>query len=90
MDDTGLTVVRHGMRAVRVPIGTVCFKWYFSQEVVNGKPAKLVGALVPMEDAQASFQISRLFASSRPSHFFCTVPPSITYRAAPDYDNLVQ
>ena len=90
MDDTGLTVVRSSIRAVRVPIGTVYFKRDFSQEIVNGKLAKLVGVLVPMEDAEASFQISRLFTISRLSHLLRTVPPSITYQVAPYYDALVQ
>ena len=59
MDTTGLTVVRQGMRVVGVPVGTEQFQRDFLQEAVNGEPAKLVRALVPMEDAQASFQILR-------------------------------
>ena len=47
-------------------------------------------ALVPMEDAQASFQILRLSASSRLSHLPRTVPPSITCQAAANYDALVE
>ena len=57
MDTTGLTVVRQGMRVVGVPVGTEQFQRDFLQEAVNGEPAELVRALVPMEDAQASFQI---------------------------------
>ena len=38
-----------------VPIGTEQFQRDFLQEAVNGEPADLVRALVPMEDAQASF-----------------------------------
>ena len=80
MDNTRLTVVRQGMRVVGVPVGTEQFKRDFLQEVVNGEPAKLVKALVPMEDAQASFQILRLFAASRLSHtcFAQFRPPSHT------------
>ena len=78
------------MRAVIVPIGTVYFKRDFSQEVVNGMPAELVGTLVPIEDAQSSFQILRLFTSSRLSHLLRTVSPSVTYQAALNYDALVQ
>ena len=64
MDTTGLTVVRQGMRVVGVPVGTEQFQRDFLQEAVNAEPVELVGALVPMEDAQASFQILRLFATS--------------------------
>ena len=35
MDDTGLTLVRQGMRVVGVPIGTEHFKRAFLQEVLN-------------------------------------------------------
>ena len=55
MDTTGLTVVRQGMRVVGVPVGSEQFQRDFLQEGVNGEPAELVRALVPMEDAQASF-----------------------------------
>ena len=47
-------------------------------------------ALVPMEDAQASFQILRLSATSRLSCLLQTVPPSITCYAAANYDALVE
>ena len=60
------------------------------QEAVNGEPAELVRALVPMEDAQASFQILRVSATSRLSHLLRTVPPSITCQAAANYDALVE
>ena len=46
--------------------------------------------LVPMEDAQASFQILRLSATSRFSHLLRTVPPSITCQAAANYDASVE
>ena len=62
----------------------------FLQEAVNGEPAELVRALVPMEEAQASFQILRLSAPSRLSHLLRTVPPSITCQAAANYDALVE
>ena len=90
MDTTGLTVIRQGMRVVGVPVGTGQFQRYFLQEAVNGEPAELVRALVPMEDAQASFQIFRLSATSRLSHLLQTVPPSITCQAAANYDALVE
>ena len=75
---TALTVVRQGMRVVGVSVGIEHFKRNFLQEVVNGDPAELVIALVPMEDAQASFQILCLPAASRPSHicFAQSRPPS--------------
>ena len=47
-------------------------------------------ALVPMEDAQASFQILRLSATSRVSHLLRIFPPSITCQAAANYDALVE
>ena len=91
MDTTGLTVVRPGMRVVGVPVGTEQFQHNFLHEAVNGEPDELVRALVPMEDAQASFQSFRLCATSRLSHLLRTVPPSITYcLAAANYDALVE
>ena len=62
----------------------------FSPEVVDGKSAELMRVLVPMKDAQASFQIFRLSAASRLSHLLRTVLPSITYQSAADYDALVE
>ena len=47
-------------------------------------------ALVPMEDAQASFQILRLCTTSRLSHLLSAVPPSITCQAEANYDALVE
>ena len=90
IDTTGLAVVRQGMRVVEVPVGTVEFQRDFLQETVKGEPAELVRALVPMEDAQASFQILRLSATSRLSHLLRTVPPSIVCQAAANYDALVE
>ena len=90
IDTTGLTVVRQKMKIVRVPVGTEQFQHDFLQEAVNGELAKLVRALVPMEDAKESFQIVRLSATSRLSHLLRTVPPSITCQAAADYDALVE
>ena len=81
MSQGSLTVVRQGMRVVGVPVGTEHF---------HGEQAELLRALVPMEDAQASFQILRLSAASRLSHLLRTVPPSITFQAAVDYDALVE
>ena len=82
MDKTGLTV--------GVPVGAQQYKQDFLQKVVNGEPAELVRALVPMEDAQASFQIFRLSATSRLSHLLRTLPLFITCQAAADYDALVE
>ena len=90
MDTTGLTVVRQGMRVVGVPVETEQFQRDFLQEAVNGEPAELARALVPMEDAQESFQILRLSATSRLSHLLRTVPPSITCQVAANYDALVE
>ena len=70
--------------------GSTSWKRDFLQEAVNGEPAELVRALVPMEDAQASFQILRLSATSRLSHLLRTVPPSITCQAAANYDALAE
>ena len=90
MDTTGLTVVRQRMRVVGVPVGKEQFHCDFLQDAVNGEPAELVRALVLMEDAQASFQILRLSATSRLSHLLQTVPPSITCQAADNHDALVE
>ena len=90
MDTTGLTVVRQGMRVVGVPVGTEQFQRDFLQKAVNGEPTELVRALVPMEGAQASFQMLRLSATSRLSPLLRTVPPSITCQAAANYDALVE
>ena len=61
----------------RVPVWTEQFQRDFVQEMVYGEPDKLVRALVPMEDAQASFQILRLSAVSRLSLFSAqSHPPS--------------
>ena len=90
MDNTGLTVVRQGMRVAGVPIETEQFKCDFLKEVVNEEPAELVKALVPMKDAQASFHILRLSTASHLSHQFRTVPPSITCQTAASSDALVE
>ena len=90
MDNTGLTVVRQRMRIVGIPVGTEQFKHDLLQEAVNGEPVELVRALVPMEDAQASFHILRLSATSRLSNLGRTVPPSTTCQAAANYDALVE
>ena len=47
-------------------------------------------ALVPMEDAKASFQMLHLSATSCLSHLLRTVPPSITCQAEANYDALVE
>ena len=90
LDTTGPTVGRQGMRVVGVPVGTGQFQCDFSQKAVNGEPAELVRALVPMEEPQASFQILRLSATSCLSHLLRTVSPSITCQAAANYDALVE
>ena len=78
MDDTGLTVVRQGMRVVGVPVGIEQFKRDLLQEVVNGEQAELLRVLVPMEDPQVSFKISRISTVSSLLHLLRTVPVSIT------------
>ena len=90
MDATGLTVVRQGMRVVGVPVGTEQFQLDSVQEAVNGEPAELVRVLVPLEDAQAKFQILRPSATSCLAHLLRTVPLSITCQASENYDALVQ
>ena len=89
MDDTRLTVVRHRIRVVGVSVGIGYFERDFLEEVVNEGPTELVWALVPIEDAQTSFQMLRLSAASRRSHLR-TVPASITHQALADYDALVK
>ena len=58
-------------------------------EVINGEPTELVRVLLPIEDAQARFQILRLSLAYRMSHRLRTVPPSTTLQAVADYDALV-
>ena len=57
-----------------VPLGTEQFQRDFLQEAVDGEPAELERALVPMEDAQASFHILRLSATSRLPHLGSNSP----------------
>ena len=90
MNDTGPTVVQQGIRVVYLRVGTCHFKRNFFQEAIHGGSAELLRALVPMEDAQGSFQILRLSSASHLSHLLRTVPPSTTYQAAADYDNWVK
>ena len=71
-------------------MGTEQFQRDFVQEVVYEEPAKLLRALVSMEDAQASIQILRLSAVSRLSYLLHAVPPSIMHQAAAGYDALVE
>ena len=73
-----------------MPVVTKQFKRDFLQEAVNGEPAELLRALVPIEDAQTSLQILRLPAASRLSHLLRTVPPSIKCQAAAKYGALVE
>ena len=73
-----------------VPVRTEQFQRDFLQEALNEEPAELVRAPVPMENAQASFQILRLSATSRLSHLLRTIPASITCQAAANYDALVE
>ena len=60
------------------------------KEAVNGEPAELVKALVPMDGSQAGFQILRLSAVSRLSHLFRPVPPSITQEASRHFNALIE
>ena len=78
------------MTAMGVPVVTEHFKRIFLQEVVCRELAELMRALVPMKDAQASFQILRLSAASHLSHLLRTVPPSITCQPAADWDILME
>ena len=68
MDDTGLTVVRQGIRVVEISIRTEHFKWDSLQEVLDGEPVELTRAFAPMKDTQAIFQILHLSADFRLSH----------------------
>ena len=48
-------MVRYEIRVIGLPVGTKKNKRDYLQEVVSGKPAELVRALIPMKNAQASF-----------------------------------
>ena len=89
-ESAGLTVVQQGIETMGVLGRTEQCNGGFLQEAVNGEPAELVRVLVPMEEAQASYQILRLSSGSRLSHLLCTVQPSITHQASPDYDALME
>lgn len=52
--------------------------------------AKLVRALVQMDDAHASFQIPRLTAVSRLPNLLPTFPPPITHEVFDVYDAQVE
>ena len=71
-------------------MGTQKFKRDFVKEAVNGEIAELVRALVPVDDAQVSFQILRLSAVSRLLHLLRTLPPSITQEASRHFDALIE
>ena len=77
------------MRVVGVPVRTEQFKRNFLQETINVESAELVRALVPVDNAQASFGILRLFTASRLSHLLRIVPPSITSQAAANMNALM-
>ena len=73
LTSTRLAVACGGMRVVGVPVGTVDFQQKYVRDTMRGEPAALVRALVPLEDAQASFQILRLSAASRMSFLLRTL-----------------
>ena len=83
-------MVRQGMRDMGVPLGTEQFQRDFLQKAVIGKPVELARALIPMENAQASFQMLRLSATSRLSHLLRTASPFIPCQAASNYGALVE
>jgi len=70
-------------------VGTEQFKRDFVNQAVNGELSELVRALVLIDDAQASFQILRLYTVFRLSHLLRTGPPSITHEAL-SFDALIQ
>lgn len=57
---------------------------------LQGEPAALVRVLVPLNDAQARFQILCVSATSRLSIFIRTLTPKATSQAAEDYDKLIE
>lgn len=82
VDSTGLTVIKQGMK-VGVPVGTDQSKRDFAKESVNRESAELVRASVSIDDAQASFHVLRLSATSRLSHLFVQSHP-LSPRNHPD------
>lgn len=71
-------------------MGIVQFKREFVKEAVNGKPAELVVALVPMDGTRASVRIPRLSAVSRLSHLPRTAPSPLTQEASRGVDVLIE
>ena len=65
-----------GMRVVGVPVGTEQFKRDFMKEVVDGEPAELVRALVPLDSTQASVCLYLQFPACYTS--FAQFNPPIT------------
>ena len=87
---TQLTVVGRGMRVVGVPVGTADYQRESVETAMREDPAELLRALVPMEDAQASFQIMRLSAVTRMTFLLRALPPSVTRDAAKEYDAMLE
>lgn len=55
---------------------------------MQGNPAELLCALIPIEDAQSSFPVMRLSAVTRMTLPLRTLPPSIRHNAASKYNAL--
>lgn len=82
--------MERGLRVVGVPIGADWIQNDFAREVTMGKPAELLRVLVKMEDAQASFQIMRLSASTRLTFLLRPLPLSSTARAAGNFNAFLE
>lgn len=74
---THLKIIGSDMRMVGVPVGTGTFQRQSVAEVMRGDSAELLLTLVPMDDAQITFQIMRLSAITRMTFVLRTLPSSV-------------
>lgn len=73
-----LEIVGPGMREVGVSVGTEAFQGQCVAEAMQGDPAELLRGLVPIKDAQASFQIVRWPTVTRMILLLHALSPSVT------------
>ena len=79
---TGVSVAPDGMTIVGVPVGSAEYQRQQALEAMRGEPTELLRSLAQMEDAQASFQILRVSASTRMNFPLRTLPPDVIQESA--------
>lgn len=78
------------MRVAGVPVGTETLQRQFAAEAMRGDPAELLRTLVPIEDAQAAFQIMRSSTVFLMTLLLRALPFSVARAAAEEYDALLE